>query len=125
MTHIDVVWRPMRGLLGRADGNVITLHPHQSQAQRRCTLQHELVHLARSSQHGSDDAEEEVVERQAARILIPMPLLLDKLRWTRDEHELADECWVDVPMLLARLRGMSDLERRMVADLYREIEGGA
>ena len=124
LSHVDVVWRPMRGLLGRTDGNVITLHPQQSQAQRRCTLQHELVHLARGTEHGADPGEEETVERTAACILIPMPLLLDRLRWTRDHAELADECWVDEPMLLARLRAMSVGERRMVAALAEEIEGG-
>ena len=115
----------MRGLLGRTDGNVITLHPHQSQAQRRCTLQHELVHHARGTVHGHDEAEERVVEQTAACMLVPMPLLLDRLRWTRDLSELADECWVDEPMLMARLDAMSDVERGMVADLAHEIEGGA
>lgn len=124
LTHVDLVWRPMRGMLGRTDGNVITLHPHQSQAQRRCTLQHELVHHARGTLHGHDVAEERAVEQVAARILIPMPLLLDKLRWTRDLEELADECWVDEPMLMARLDAMSEGERMMVAALAQEVEGG-
>lgn len=113
----------MRGLLGRTDGNVITLHPHQSQVQRRCTLQHELVHHARGTEHAADAGEERIVEQIAASILIPMPLLLDRLRWTRDLAELAEECWVDEPMLMARLDGLSEPERRMVADLAREIEG--
>lgn len=115
----------MRGLLGRTDGNVITLHPHQSQAQRRCTLQHELVHHARGTEHGHDDAEERHVEQVAARILIPMGMLLDKLRWTRDMTELADELWVDEPMLRARLDGLSPGEKQMIVTLSEEIEHGA
>lgn len=125
LTHVDLSWRPMQGLLGRTDGNTITMHPRQSQAQRRCTLQHELIHLERGTEHGVDEAEERIVEQAAARILIPMPLLLDKLAWTRDMAELADECWVDEAMLRARLDALTLDERATIAELAQQVEGGA
>lgn len=125
LPHVRLAWEARPGILGSTDGaTTIAMHPHQSQAQRRCTLQHELVHLARGTRHGCDEAEERAVERAAARILIPMPLLLDKLRWTRHLAELADECWVDEPMLMARLDGLSPAERAMVAELAEGVEAG-
>lgn len=88
----------------------ISLHRDLTQAQRRSTLTHELVHLERGPlpDHDVLDArEEEAVEREAARRLICMDRLVWALQWSRDEHEVADELWVDVDMVRARLRALT------------------
>ncbi len=47
----------------------------------------------------------------AARRLIPHEALIDALRWSLDEHELAEELWVDVATVLARLAGLTEQEK--------------
>lgn len=59
-----------------------------------------------------------VVDDLAARRLITLDDLLEAMVWSYDEHEVAVELWVDVGMVRARMRGLTDeesaeLERRL------------
>lgn len=77
----------------------ISLRRGLLQAERRSTLTHELVHLERGPlpEHDVLDAREEVaVECEAARRLISTLHLVWAPQWSPDEHELAEELWVDV-----------------------------
>lgn len=96
------------------DGRV-TINTADDQAQRRCTITHELVHDERQvfpRDRVLRAREEATVERIAARRLIMLEQLADTLRWTREPREAAAELWVDVPMLVAFIRSLTDEERR-------------
>jgi Zn-dependent peptidase ImmA (M78 family) len=91
------------------------------QAERRCTLTHELVHLERgptSSDPRLAAGEERRVDEIAARLLIPLEELIDAIRWGQG-HPDHDELWVDPPTLLARVRTLTDTERAMIAAALR------
>jgi len=116
--QIDVTWRAMPDRLGATDGRcVIVMHPHQSQVQRRCTLAHELAHIELGHVDGCSDADERTATLLAARWLVDMEQLLSALRWAEDMREVADECWVDVPTLMARLDGLTCDERDQIRAL--------
>lgn len=98
-------------------GDRVEINIEDLQAQRRCTLAHELVHDERRVfpvEPVLRAREEESVERIAARRLIELEQLVDVLRWTRSTSEMAAELWVDVPMLCALVRSLTDDERRWI-----------
>lgn len=122
--HWVVVWATLPGdLLGYTHHAVqlIVLNDHLLQAERRCTLAHELEHIARGPLPNDPvlAAREELdIERTIARQLIPERKLVDIAHWTTNRIEAADELWVDVPTLEARLRSLEPDERaRIEADL--------
>ena len=119
LTHIDQVWRDLGDdQLGHYDHRChrVTLNTGLTQVERRCTLTHELVHAERGPVAASHrEREEVIVEGLAARRLIPLDALVDAMLWSLDESELADELWVDVPTVTARLAGLTDAERAHVA----------
>lgn len=121
--ELEVQWRRLPdGVLGRTDGQRIWLDPRQPQRQRRCTLLHELIHADRGVACGSDSSEERTVEQLAARHLIPLVALAEGIAWAHDEHELADDLWVDVEMVRARLAGLSAQEQGYIEDRIAAIE---
>jgi hypothetical protein len=109
------------GILGHTDfrRRTITLAYGLTQAERRCTLEHELHHVDRGpAPQWRREHEERVVDDLAARRLIAFDDLLEAMVWSYDEHEVAEELWVDVGMVRARMRGLTDeesveLERRL------------
>lgn len=117
--HVVELPGTMRGAIH--DGHV-WIDRRLLQAERRCTLTHELVHLAHGH-HGAQDADTEArVQAEAAKLLIPIETLANALRWTRDVTELAEECWVDERTITARLNGLTSVERAMLEELARSIE---
>lgn len=100
------------------DLDVILLDRRLLQVERRCTLTHELAH--RHLGHGgchdrrSMRREEQQAEDLAARWLIDLDALVDAQLWGRSPVEIADELWVDVPILRARVRSLTDDERNYV-----------
>lgn len=120
-----LLWEHLPGRqLGETDfdAQTITLDKRLRQATRRCTIAHELEHVARGP--APEDPillakEEESIDRAVARRLIPFPKLEAAIRWSRDPHEIADELWVDLPTLEARIRGLHPSER---AALMRALE---
>lgn len=112
---LDITFGGAHGHRGRhaADGSV-ALHPTMTQAERRSTIAHELIHDERKV-YPRDVVlaarEERTVETIAARRLIDLDDLVDVLRWTRHAEEAAEELWVDAPMLLALIRSLTDDER--------------
>jgi hypothetical protein len=95
-----------------------------TQAQRRSTLAHELVHLERGSLHvgGCVAREEDAVDREAACRLITWDALVEAMIWCHNEHELAEHLHVDLPMVIARLRALSERESRELMTLLDEAE---
>lgn len=98
-------------VLGATDGRRIWMTPRQLQAERRCTLTHELIHVEHGHRGCQPDAIEKQVRDAAARRLIPLERLIDACLWARGPEELADELWVDQPTLEDRLSGLTQAER--------------
>lgn len=110
-------------LRGCISGNRIQLNASDLQAERRCTLTHELVHDERRifpADRVLQAREELRVERIAARRLIALDRLVDVLVWTRRTEEVAEELWVDVPMLVALVQSLTDEERDWIDEQLRE-----
>lgn len=93
---------------------VITLDVRLTQAQRRCTLAHEIEHVGGGHVGPQPPAVERAVERAAARKLIELSDLADALHWTSDAHELAEVLWVDASVLSARLDALTNGERAAI-----------
>lgn len=105
------------GVLGVTDWThrTITLDVRLSQVERRCTIAHELEHVERGPFPAWDVAREEAaVDVAAARHLIPLESLVSAVAWSQDPHEVAEELWVDVPTLEARVRGLTEGEREVL-----------
>lgn len=90
----------------RADTNgvdEIRMRDRLLQVERRCSLTHELIHLERGDTGACAPAVEAAVNREAARRLISWEQLFTAVRWARSEQEVADELWVTLPILQARV----------------------
>lgn len=107
LQHVLVLWCELRpGVWGATDGKSrIWLDRRLGQAERRCTLAHELEHLRRGHQGCQPAPVEASVHAAAARRLIPdVHHLADALVWARGDLAVAaDELWVDEQTLAARL----------------------
>lgn len=89
----------------------IALHEQLTQVQRRCALAHELEHLDRGAPCESLRASiERRVLKATARYLLPdldlVAQTLDVYGW----HRAATELWVTFPVLVDRLKGLSERE---------------
>jgi len=106
------------GALGRTDGRRrIWLDKRLQQAERRCALTHELVHLERGHTSCQGPRAEQRVREETARRLISFDDLVEAYRWTQHSAELADELWVTVDVVQDRLAALNDGERRQLASL--------
>ncbi len=94
----------------------IRLRAGLTQAQRRCVLAHELEHAARGPfPRWATVREEDAVNAAAARKLINIRALGEALAWSQCLDEIAEELWVDVPTLTARLSHLHPAERAYLA----------
>lgn len=120
MTDWTLAWAPLPGeLQGRTDwaSHTITLDPCLLQQERRCVIAHELEHISRGPV--LDDpvlaAREDMhVEVAAAGLLIDLPRLIRAAQWSQLPDEMAEDCWVDLPTLQARLDHLTDAERAAI-----------
>ncbi len=139
---VDIIWHPWRALrinfpdvevsclhrlpdhlMGLQRGKRIWLCRTLTQAERRCTLTHELVHRERGPVPADPVAaarEERIVDEISARRLVTLAALVDGLRWTRHPRELAEHLWVDEPTLRTRMAILDPIE---VAHLEHELDG--
>lgn len=103
---------------------VILIDRNLDQAGRRATLAHELLHV-RHGHTTCEDWEEEAIERAAARSLIPLQRLVKELLCSDHLPTVADELWVDVDMLGARLSDLAPSERAEIQRAFaaRDNEG--
>lgn len=127
LPHITIHWSKSV-TRGRVDGHRITLHPLLTQAERRSTLAHELVHLERGQPPPHLAAREElVVEEIAARRLVGLGDLAAAILWHdgRAHDEMADDLWVDRAILVARIRALRPDERAYIEQIISKREGSA
>lgn len=119
LSEVALRWQDRDDEMGHVDYSppCVTITIGMTQAERRCTLTHELVHLERGQcPPGDEDREELIVEREAARRLIDIRKLGETLAWAPHEEDAAEELWVDVPTLQARLAGLHPSERHYLRD---------
>lgn len=90
----------------------VTLDRRLSQAERRTTLTHELIHIERGpGVRGHAAWEERQVDRETARRLIGIRELGEALAWSGDIWEVADELWTTPAAVRARLESLHPAER--------------
>lgn len=107
---VTVEWQRRDGLLGTwcERSRRMVLHPDQNQAERRCTAAHELLHAERG-----DTTCDWRTHRDAARLLVDLRALGDALVVYGEEDltRVAEELWVDLDTLSARLQYLHPSER--------------
>lgn len=121
---------PLAGVSGwwDPDRRTIWVDPGLSQAERRSTIAHELVHAERGDESCAavsdwhEQKQERAVDQEAARRLITLEQLVDALLWTRDLGELAEELWVDVETLRTRLAHLHPAEKHYVRRRLAAVE---
>lgn len=130
LPDVQLAFADLGGDLGWWDPETrtITLDRDQSQRERRCTLAHELEHIARGDEcveHVSPilAARQEIAAcMRAARRLIPMAALVAALLWSQNERELAEELHVDEDTLRIRLLTLTEDEHRLIDERIRQAE---
>lgn len=100
-------WLPRR--------QTILLDDRLDQAERRCTLVHELIHHL-SGDHDLNvpdlaEAQERLCRDRAARVLISLSALADAMRWSEHADEIADQLWVDEATLWDRMEHLTPEEQ--------------
>lgn len=110
--HLDIrfVDHLPPGTRGRLTGDQVEIQRHTHQDERRIYPEDPVLHAR----------EELIVERIAARRLIALDRLVEVLCWTRHTEEVAEELWVDVPMLVAMVQSLTEEEQLYIdAELAR------
>lgn len=94
----------------------VTLHVALSQAERRCTIQHEMEHIHRGPiPAGREDWEEAIVDRRTARAMLPdVREVGDALAWSPNLIVASNELWVDEFILEERLRSLHPSEKHFL-----------
>lgn len=99
----------------------VTLHVDLTQAERRCTIAHEMEHIWRGEvPHGREAYEEAIVDRRTARVMLPdIREVGEALAFSPNLYDAANELWVDEFVLHERLTSLHPSER---AYLRRRLE---
>ena len=92
------------------DQRIIWLRVGLTHAEKRSTLAYQLGHLELGP-FDRDQGDGCMVDDWASRLLIPLDDLLRGFRRLQEPSEVAEELWVDVTMLRARLRGLTEAEK--------------
>lgn len=103
--------------------NIIWMAKNLLQVERRCALQHELVHIELGHTCHQDNNIESQVRRITARRLIPSRMLFGAWKAALSVEEWADALWVTSPVLEDRLDGLTadeELTARQLIEDARE-----
>lgn len=111
LTEVTLEWHE-GGDMGFTDFDrkVISIRRGMTQAERRCTVMHEVLHWHRGPVTvGMADHEEVQVRKETARLLLPtVKLIGDAYEWAcGDDEAAADDLWVDVHVLRDRMTWMT------------------
>lgn len=98
------------------------------QSERRTDVNHEYWHFRRGplpegATQAQKDSEERTIEILSARELITISDLGEAMAWTSDMTEVADELWVDLPCLWARLESLTEHERKYLDRRVHKVTG--
>lgn len=117
LAGVDVSWPLLTAELGRTDGlSRIEIDRRLGQAERRCVLTHELVHLEHGHGCRQPPSVERLVRVEAARRLIPLPALTTALAYSTSLEYAAWDLWVTGEVLEDRLDTLSKAEVQAVED---------
>lgn len=106
--------------------NIIWIAKNLLQVERRCALQHELVHIELGHTCHQDNRIESQVRRITARRLIPTRMLFGAWKAALSVEEWADALWVTPPVLEDRLDGLTADEELAAQQLIEDArERGA
>lgn len=98
--------------------SVMLLDPRLGQAEQRCTVAHDLAHWILDHDTCTDRRSgsrlEVEAEQFAARWLVDIEKYVRALVWAAHDSELAEELWIDRPMLSAWRDCMTDEEQSYV-----------
>ena len=116
-------------LLGLTDfrTRTVLLDARLLQAERRCTLAHELEHVGRGPMPADPvlaAREEAAIDRAVARKLIDIGELGEALAWASGLAEAAQELWVDEDTLAARLRHLRPAEVHQLRQRLQRVPVG-
>lgn len=121
---IDTVPLP-DDLCGYTDGRTIWLNPKLSEAGRRCTLEHELVHCERGlPPEYLADKEERKVDKIAAHRLVTTKQLVEIIVWTQNTGNRRVLSWylnLDLTMLDVRLSTSTPQERALIEQALEDL----
>lgn len=108
----------------RHSTQTVSLRSDLTYAERRCTLEHELIHLERGPVPvGWVAQDEERVRRETARRMLPcIREIGEALAWAACEDEAADELAVDRYVLRYRLRHLHPAERGYLHNRLAEVD---
>jgi Zn-dependent peptidase ImmA (M78 family) len=121
---LDVAYADLGGDAGcwDPDNELIWLDKQLTQAERRSTLAHELVHAERGDEPcitgWHERHQERPVEREAARRLIELDDLMDALAYCMSLDEVAVELHVDRAILDARIEMLDEEDRVAIAQRF-------
>lgn len=97
------------------DSQTVTMAHGLTQAERRSSIAHETQHILRGPvEPRLRTREERAVDQAAARLLIPFDALVEAMLWSMDDYEIAEELWVDVHTVRARLGSLTAAESRLL-----------
>lgn len=106
--------------------NIIWMAKNLLQVERRCALQHELVHIELGHTCHQDNRIESLVRRITAQRLIPSQMLFGAWKAALSVEEWADALWVTPPVLEDRLDGLTADEEHTAQQLIEDArERGA
>lgn len=118
MEHVALDWHDSEESMGFVTFGhepCVTMTAGMSQAERRATLTHELIHLERGPcVPGHEEAEEATVRRLSAERLMPFDDLVEAMFWCYGEQELAEHFHVDIDVVVDRLRNLTAEETAYV-----------
>ncbi len=114
-----LVWDTLpAGLLAYTShsSRTVFLDKRLTQAERRCTIAHELEHFDIPTPRNPVLVArlERQIDRRVARRLIPIRQLGDALAWAHTLDEAAEELWVDEDTLRTRLEHLHPAERAYI-----------
>lgn len=117
LQYVRLHWEVMPGVLGETNGiDLVWMHPHQGQAQRRSTVAHELAHIELGHTAGCTGPDERAARELAARWLITLRALAEAARWSSRVEEIAEELWVDTDTLRTRVLTLTEAEHQALID---------
>jgi len=124
---VTVIWRKLPvDVYAMTNGtDRIWIDPRQSQAERRCTIAHELAHIELGHRQGCSDHDELAASLLAARRLITVQALADALVWSHDLDMVADDLWVDRDTLDVRIKHLHPSEVHHIRQRLAAREDGA
>lgn len=124
--HIRIKFQDLGGKVsGRSNGvDTIYLEERLDKVERRCTLTHELFHIAEGHRRRCGESDERRVRYMTARALVPFDRIVHCVLWKIPVDKMACELRVTDRVMADRIACITDEELRvlfvMEAHLYGE-----